>query len=73
MASTLQDIASTPASTPAPQTSTGRVSARKKQAILSAEMTQYSAVLQHAVFEQDPASTVATHLSNSIQLQRNTN
>lgn len=71
MASTLQDIASKPASTPSAPS--GRVSARKKQAILAAEMTQYGAVVGHAVFDKDPAGTVATHLANSIQLQRNTN
>lgn len=68
MANTLQDIAAKPVEVP--KQSSGRVSQAKKKQILAAERIQYSAVLDHAVFNADPTATVATHLHNAIQLQR---
>ena len=73
MANTLQDIASKPTATEVTKQGGGRVSQAKKKQILAAERAQYNAVLHHTVFDADPASTVATHLNNSIQLQRNQN
>jgi hypothetical protein len=71
MANTLQDIATKPVEVP--KQSSGRVSQAKKKQILAAERAQYSAVLHHDVFNADPTATVATHLHNSIQLQRHSN
>lgn len=47
----------------------GTLGAKARMRLISAETERFSAVLQHAAFQQSPFETIEKHLSNSVAAQ----